>query len=306
MVPTIQYLRDSGRRALAAAGSLPANSDERQQLICLEVDLLIAHLLGISRLSVITRGAEPVSPDQAEEFNHLIARRIRFEPIAYITGTKEFFGRSFMVTPAVLIPRPETEMIVEQTLDILSESPRPYFITDIGTGSGAIILSIAAELRDRLGAEALSGGLLIGSDISPDALELAKLNAAALGLRGLVEFVQSDLLAQPLARAAISPVGGTRIIVSNLPYIADGEGLAAEVSNFEPTLALRAGVQGLDLFIRLAGELHSELAAGVFLLLECGAGQHREVERIFLSAGAQTAHTIFDLAGIGRVVAINR
>jgi release factor glutamine methyltransferase len=306
MVPTIQYLRDYGRRILStAAPSVPgAEREQHEQAAALDADLLLAWVLAKPRLAIVTGGGEPVAAEQQEQYNAVIKRRSLGEPVAYIIGEKEFFGREFVVTPAVLVPRPETELLVEQALLRLRPEDGPFNITDIGTGSGAILLSILAELSSRFRPDILDGGRFVAVDLSREALEIARLNCSRLGLEGRVEFVQSDLLEQPQARQALG-LDGTTLVVSNPPYIPVGDVLPKDVADFEPHTALFSGADGLDIIRRMASSLTRELSNGVALLVECGMGQAPEVERIFAAFGATTTRSVCDLAQIQRVVCAN-
>lgn len=306
MVPTIQYLRDYGRRVLSAAEpAVPGSGREQHdQAAAFDADLLLAWVLAKSRLAIVTGGSQPVTAEQQEQYNAVVKRRSLGEPVAYIIGVKEFFGREFVVTPAVLVPRPETELLVEQALLRLRPEAVPFNITDIGTGSGAILLSILAELCSRFGPAILERGRFVAIDLSREALEIARLNCYRLGLEGKVEFVQSDLLGEPQARQALGLVG-TTLVVSNPPYIPVSDVLPKDVADFEPHTALFAGADGLDIIRRMAKSLTGELSSGVTLLVECGMGQASEVERIFSAAGAATTASVRDLAQIERVVCAN-
>ena len=306
MIPTIHFLREAGRRKLDAA-SVQSNPD---QLSALDADLLLAHALGISRLQVITSGDKPVSSEEQDQFNFLIERRSRGEPLAYITGIREFYGREFIVTPDVLIPRPETELIVELALRQFALAtkgvPSPFLLIDAGVGSGSIILSILAELRDLYGENFIRQGTAFGLDLSSAALGVAEKNCALLGLAQHVRFIQSDLFNEAVIREALNKSsGGLRIVVSNPPYIPQNDQLPRDVHDFEPEMALRAGLDGLDLIRRLVCELTVDLKGDLKLFVECGIGQTEAICQMLRQDGIDRSKIYRDLAGIERVVAVN-
>ena len=300
MIPTVQFLRENGRRRLLDS----AGSDF--QVRALEADLLLSHLLGVSRLSLIAKNSEPVSTADQEAFGLLIERRRRGEPVAYILGQREFYGRDFIVSPAVLIPRPETEVIVERALAQFSEGAGPNLLIDAGTGSGAIVLSILAELRHRFGETVLNNTTAIALDISTAALAVAQANCALLRLEPHVRFVQSDLFEAAAVRAElVRPGYSLRVVVSNPPYIPESEMLPPDVGDFEPELALRAGPDGLSVIRRLIEALEPELKKDLRLLVECGIGQARAIDGLLRSGGIVKTSILRDLAGIDRVVGAN-
>jgi len=235
----------------------------------LDAELLLAHVLGVGRASLISSPDRGLEPDEARAFMDLAARRRGREPVAYILGTKGFRTIDLAVDPRVLIPRPETEFVVEAALSL----PEGARVVDVGTGSGAIALALKTERPDLT---------VAATDSSPDALELARDNAARLGLE--VEFVEGDLLAGLHADA----------VVSNPPYVAAGDRLPPDIG-FEPRAALYGGEDGLDVIRRLVAE-----AAGVpFVALEVGAGQAAAVTELMTG---RRVETIRDLAGHERVV----
>ncbi len=296
MIPTIQFLREIGRRELGGT----SNRDTEH----LEVDLLLGQVLGVERVQIVARSSAAVSAADQEEFGRLLARRRLGEPIAYILGRREFFGRDFIITPAVLIPRPETEIVVERALQQFEPECREFSLIDIGTGSGAIILSIMAELRERYGQSYLSRGRAAAVDISRQALDIAEANAAALGLVGFVDFIQSDLLENPAARAVLAPAA-MRQVVSNPPYVPALELLPKDVADYEPALALRAGADGLEVIRRIISALSTELSDDLRFLVECGEGQAAEIAGLLSAAGAARVEQFADYAGIARVVGAN-
>jgi len=235
----------------------------------LDAALLLAHVLGVDRAALITAPSRPLEPGEARAFMDLAARRRGREPVAYILGEKGFRRIVLRVDPRVLVPRPETEFVVEAALSL----PEGARVVDVGTGSGAIALALKDERPDFE---------VVGTDVSADALDVARGNAERLGLD--VSFVHGDLLAGLEADA----------VVSNPPYVAAGDRLPPDVG-FEPRAALFGGEDGLDVIRRLmkqAGDVP-------FLALEVGAGQASEVAA--LMTGREVS-VVRDLAGHERVV----
>jgi release factor glutamine methyltransferase len=265
-------LLDDGERRLAAAGVETPRVD---------AELLLAAAAGATRSEIV---AGLVDPEPAvEQYTAWIDRRAAREPLAYITGRQGFRRIELAVDRRVLIPRPETELLVS-----LAKVDRPCGILDVATGSGAVALALADELPD---------ATIVASDISPGALELARANAAALNATDVVEFVQSDLL------DAID--GVFDIITANLPYVTAAEyaGLQPEITEFEPRLALVGGDDGLDLVRRLAAAAPAHLKPGGLIALEIGEDQAIETEEILRAAGFVDTARHADLNEIERVVA---
>lgn len=247
----------------------------------LDAELLLAEATGSDRTAVVAQTIEP-SSEQLEQFEQLVARREAREPLAYIVGRKGFRRIELAVDPRVLIPRPETELLVA-----VAKVDRPCGILDVATGSGAVALALADELPD---------ATIAAADISEDALAVARTNAERLGVAGRVSFHRSDLLDQ---------ISGTfDAIVANLPYVTTAElaELQPEIARFEPTLALAGGEDGLDLVRRLAADAPARLKPAGLLALEIGAGQAEETERILRENGFVRTEIHNDLAGHGRVV----
>jgi release factor glutamine methyltransferase len=237
----------------------------------LDARLLAQHVLGWSteRYFVDSVGEEP--PGFLERFDALVSRRASREPFAYIVGHEEFWGRQFEVTPAVLIPRPETELIVEIALALLRDGAEGRTaICDVGTGSGCIAVSIAAE-RPQTG--------IIAVDRSPSALDVARRNAARYGVAPQIDFRRGDLF-EGVAETF-------DVIVSNPPYVAEGDRqtIQAEVGSYEPADALFAGVDGLDVIRRLVEEAPRHLAAGAHLVFEFGFGQADAIAELIREGG---------------------
>jgi release factor glutamine methyltransferase len=235
----------------------------------LDAELLLAHVLGVNRAALIASPSRELEPDEARAFMDLAARRRSREPVAYILGSKGFRTIDLHVDPRVLIPRPETEFVVEAALSL----PEGARVVDVGTGSGAIALALKTERPD------LS---VAATDVSAGALEVARENAARLGLD--VELAEGDLLAGFDADA----------VVSNPPYVAHGERLPADIG-FEPREALYGGEDGLDVIRRLIDATRNV----PFLALEVGAGQAPAVAALM---SGRRVETIRDLAGHERVV----
>ncbi len=250
----------------------------------LDAELLAAHAFGMSRIELYAHFDRPLAAAELASYRDLVSRRLAGEPVAYLLGHKEFWSLDLLVDSRVLIPRPDSETLVEEALDrITGPSAR---IADVGTGSGALALALA---------KARPEAQVFATDISPDALAVARANAERLGLA--VTFLQGDL-AQPLVSA-----GRFDLIVANLPYIpsADIDGLAADVRS-EPRLALDGGADGLALVRRLVAGAPEVLQPGGCLALEVGAGQAGAVAELLRGAGFGGVGSRRDLAGIERVV----
>lgn len=260
----------------------------------LDAEVLLRHVLGLEQDGLYLRLDDPLRSRDQEQFQQLLERRVAREPLAYITGHKEFWSLNFIVTPAVLIPRPETELLVELTLAYAHEYRHavPFRILDIGTGSGAIAVSLAAHLPD---AEVWA------TDISKAALRLAEANAQRYDLEKRMRFFHGDLF------EALDPTSAMfDFIVSNPPYIrrTDLAALASEICQWEPAVALDGGTDGLKLYRRIIGAAPSRLAEGGRLLLEIGSDQAQAVVGISVGAGCYLPASIHrDYAGRDRVVA---
>lgn len=250
----------------------------------LDAEVLAMHVASLTRAQLVTRAADPLVPEQQERLQALLARRARGEPVAYLTGTREFWSMELRITPDVLIPRPETELLVEEALArIPAESD--WTVADLGTGSGAVALAVARE-RPRC--------RVIATDSSAAALEVARGNARRLGIRN-IEFRHGDWL---------GPLAGERLdlIVSNPPYVAEGDPHLAEGDvRFEPPAALIAGAEGLDAIRIIAASAAAHLRPGGWLLLEHGDTQRTAVARILRDHGFREVRCRPDLAGLYRV-----
>ncbi len=250
----------------------------------LDAQLLLAEILGLDRVGLYLQFDRPLEAAELAAFREMVRRRARREPVQYILERAEFWSLPLRVTPAVLIPRADTEVLVEEALRVGSAAEA---ILDVGTGSGAIALALASEL---------TAARVQGIDLSPEALALAEYNARRNDLHGRVAFCRGDL--------RDLPEGPWGLIVSNPPYIpaADIAALGPEVRDFEPRLALDGGPDGLDAYRRLAAQASDRLAPGGWLVVEVGIGQAEEVSELFLQSGLTEIFTRDDYAGIPRVV----
>ncbi len=310
-------------------------------------ELLLMHVLGIDRAALLRDGGEPFPAGRLAEWEQLVRRKALGEPVQYMIGEQWFYGRPFTVTPAVLIPRPETELLVEAVIEAadrlwpaasredagdrkggaegdylgprgVGSKPKPASlyewgavadgrvptVVDVGTGSGAIAVTLASQ-RPRW--------RVCASDLSPDALEVARANAARHKAADRMAFVQGDLLApfipgrgQPLGSSAAPHVGlAVDVLVSNPPYIpaADLQGLQREVRDYEPHLALDGGADGLDPYRRMLEQLPLLAKLPRIVAFELGIGQPRIVAELLRSLGAwNDIRIISDYAGIERHV----
>jgi release factor glutamine methyltransferase len=269
------------REALASASSSIARRD---------ADTLLADLLQSDRAYLFAHPEAELTPTQASAFTALTARRAAHEPLQHLTGQQEFFGLTLRVTADTLIPRPETELLVEAVLAWAADQPSPLRILDIGTGTGAIALALATHLPT---------ATLTAVDISAEALGVARDNASALQLTHRIRFQPSDLL------SALPPDARFDAIVSNPPYIplADAPTLQPEVRDFEPTVALYAEADGLAIYRRLIPSARAALQPGGLLALEFGFGQREALRTLFEQNPGHWRDLRFldDYAGIPRV-----
>ncbi len=274
----------SARSALVAAGLQP-------QTAGMDAVLLARHAAGWDLATWLARQLEVAPPEFTTRFDSLIARRLTREPVAYIRGVQEFWGRDFMVTPAVLIPRPDTELLVEAALDFLKDRSGRV-VVDLGTGSGCIAISLALE-------QPLA--IVHAVDVSAAALEVARLNAARHGVEDRVRFSESALLS-----AVPEPVD---LIVTNPPYVAerDRPALAPEVREHEPGVALYGGEAGWDIIRAVLRDAPAALKSDGRLMMEIGFGQSEYIEAEIESIGALRLHELLnDLQGIERAAIIGR
>jgi len=265
----------------------------------LNAELLLAHSLNLNREELYVRLHRELNEGEKGALERLIQRRISGEPLQYILGHQEFWSINFKVDPRVLIPRPETEVLVEQSLSILSEKTfeQNPSVLEIGTGSGAIAIALAKEVKNIY---------LVATDISRDALILAKENAKSAGVQDQIQFVNADLFGPLRPSREKKPFD---LILSNPPYIVRRKicTLAKEVKDYEPTIALDGGKDGLAFYRRIIPEALGYLRAGGWLLLEVALGQGLDVsEWIDEEGNFFKPECIPDLSGIGRVVKARR
>lgn len=256
-----------------------------------DAEALLRHVLGWDRAKVVAESPSLLPPDAEGRFFALVEQRARRRPLQHLTGTQHFWRHEFLVGPDVLIPRPETELVVEAALDLLRDVRAPL-IVDVGTGSGCIALSLAAERPD---AE------VHAVDISPAALAVAEENARRLGLEGRVRLHLGDLL-EPLVGLA----GRIELVASNPPYVDAAENLAPEVRDHEPALALFPPADVRSVYRRLAPQACGLLRAGGWLVVEVGKGMEGEVGRLCEEAGLAVERVIPDVQSIPRALVTRR
>lgn len=262
----------------------------------LDAEVLLGHVLGLDRVALYVQFDRPLTADEVTAYRRAVARRGRREPVAQIIGSKEFFSLDFLVTRDVLTPRPETELLVEVGLRFLQEraaAGAPQRILDVGTGSGVLAVTLAKHLP---------AAQVWATDVSSAALEVAAANARRHGVAERIRFAQGEWTAPAAVAAPFD------LIVSNPPYIPgrDIEGLAPEVREYEPRLALDGGADGLDAYRALLPEALQVAAPGGLVAVEVGDGQADAVERIGVAAGLRAAKRWTDLAGRERVVTFTR
>lgn len=289
---TVGAALDDAVARLRASGSATAR---------LDAELLVAHAIGVERTAVVAHPEVPLPPPAARRLVGFVGRRVRGEPVAYIRGVKEFHGLAFAVDARALIPRPETELLVDlgvaRVAGALTGSPRPagsarYRIVDVGTGCGAVAVALAAALRRR---GFLADTDLLATDISADALALAVENAVGHGLAEAIRFARADLL--PPDEPPFD------LLLANLPYVPSGDLPRLPVAaSFEPALALDGGPDGLALVRRLLALLPAALRPGGGALLEIGAGEAGPLRAALYETLPGWGLALYDdLAGIPRV-----
>jgi release factor glutamine methyltransferase len=275
-VTLIRLLRAATER-LFAAGIEDAS---------LEAEVLLRHVLGITKTEFYLRFDAAVSHTDETAFELVLQRRISGEPTAYITGHREFFGLDFKVDRRVLIPRPESELLVERAILLGNGGARTF--ADVGTGSGCIAISIAY---------ALSGATVYAIDVSTDALEVAQMNCERHGVEDRVILLNGDLLS-PMSRRV-------DVIIGNLPYVKRSDVVGINTNGYEPRLALDGGPDGLDIMRRLSSQAASKLNPGGALLVELGQGQAEEACRIIRGdLDCDNCEVVKDLAGIERMLVV--
>jgi release factor glutamine methyltransferase len=277
---------EAARRALTAR--LKANAIDSAEL---DARLLAGAALGLDLTGLITAANRPLTTDESARLEQFAERRLAGEPVARILGHKEFWGLPLQLTPETLVPRPDTEAVVELALEMLRASGaagHSLRIADLGTGSGAILLALLSELPEARG---------FGTDISAVALQTARSNAARAGLADRATFIECDY--------ATGLSGRFDLIVSNPPYIrsVDIGGLATEVRDYDPRAALDGGADGLDAYRALIPQAACLLAPGAVLVVEAGQGQSDDIEGLMTAAGLTHERAPkADLAGIPRAV----
>lgn len=239
----------------------------------LDAEVLLGHVLGVARIQLYVEFERPLTAAEVDAYRSLVRRRGQREPVAHLVGQREFWSLELAVDGRVLVPRPETERLVELSLESMGETGR---LADLGTGSGAILLALLSEKRGWTG---------VGVDCSPAALEVAAANAARHGLEGRTQWLSGDLF---------EPLHGERfdLLVSNPPYIPSGEipDLQPEVARYDPHLALDGGQDGLEVIQRLAAGAARHLLPGGVVAVEFGAGQQDAVRDLFGGVGYADVH----------------
>jgi release factor glutamine methyltransferase len=276
-------------RNLASRAAIRLSSGPHPDRARPDAETLLLRVLGKSRSWLLAHSEEQLPNAEASRYDELLERRYRGEPIQYITGEAEFYGLPFHVTPDVLIPRPETEHLVEKAIELAARLPAPR-IVDVGTGSGCVAVALAHRLPQ---------AQITAIDLSAPALAIARQNAERNGVA--IRFLHGDLLA---------PVAGQQfeIVVSNPPYVplADRATLAVEVRDHEPALALFAGPDGLDVCRRLIPAAFAALIPGGFLLLEIGHGQSEAIAALLAASGFHRIEFLPDLQSIPRIACAQR
>ncbi len=279
------------RQAVCAARDQLSSVEDLRPTASQDAELLLLHTLSLPRTTIYAYPGRLLNPREQAAFAAVVSRRMQREPVQYITGVQEFYGLSLAVSPAVLIPRPETELLVEGALNRLPQTG-PVRIADIGTGSGAIAIAIASHLPQ---------AHLTAIDLSADALALAHHNATIHQVVDRIHFLASDLL------AALPPDAPPfDAILSNPPYIPDADraSLHPQVRDFEPAGALFAGTDGLSIYERLIPQARQHLGPAGLLAMELGAGQQPALARLLHDWHA--VQFLIDLQGIPRVVLARR
>ena len=282
----VDGLLREARRALKAAAFSPSLR---------EATLLLGHVLSLGEAPLLARGERVVTVGEARRFRHLVRRRLAGEPVAYLLGEREFYGRSFRVDRRVLIPRPESEHLIEALLERRSTLPARPRLLDIGTGSGCLAITLALEIAN---------SQVVATDLSPGALAVAAVNARRLGASERVSWLATDL------EAALG--GGARfdVVLSNPPYVApeDRQRLSLEITDFEPPQALFADDRGLAILLRLAPLAARRLVPGGWLACEIGDGQIEVLAQGFsdLAPELEWVEVRKDYAGKPRTVILRR
>jgi release factor glutamine methyltransferase len=260
--------------------------------------VLLCHLLGVDRTHLLTRSDEEIEPSRYEQYIEFVERRASGEPVQYITGHQEFYGRDFAVTPDALIPRPETEFIIERVIALSALRPVASvpLIVDIGTGSGCIAVTLAAEFP---------AARVIATDISSAALNVARANAERHSVSSRIEFLEGDLF-EPLAGRGLE--GAIDFIATNPPYVPseDQYVLQREVREWEPQVALFGGPKGLDIYRLLLADAQNYLKPDGFLVCEIGYTQLDRVTEMINETGLEVVEVTSDLQGFPRTLTIRK
>ena len=282
--PTYDALLRDAAVALTAAGI---------DNVRFEARLLLGQAAGLGVEQLVARGSDPVPAGVAAAMRELTGRRVRREPMAYILGEREFWGLPFKVSPAVLVPRPDSETLIETVLELLPERERPLRILDLGVGSGCLLLTLLREYPKATG---------VGVDASPEALAIAGENAGMLGVASRARLMVDDWRQAGWTDRLGGPFD---LLVSNPPYIETSTiaALMPEVANHEPRLALDGGPDGLEAYRIIAAAAPTLITAGGWALVEGGEGQAIDISGIFASVGMSPLAPRKDLAGVERVVA---
>lgn len=275
-------LRDAAV-ALTAAGIDNARFEAR---------LLLAHAAGVTIERLVAHGGDPAPAAVAETLRELTARRVRREPMAYVVGEREFWGLPFRVSPAVLVPRPDSETLIEAALALMPNRTEAWRIVDLGVGSGCLLLTLLREFPNAHG---------VGMDASTAALAVAAANAQALGVTGRLRLVEGDWRQSGWTERLAGPFD---LLVSNPPYVESAAiaGLMPDVARFEPHLALDGGPDGLAAYRAIAGAAAALVVSGGRVLIEAGEGQAPEIAALLSAAGFAPAAPWKDLGGIDRIV----
>lgn len=258
----------------------------------MNAEVLLMFLLGVNRAYLYADPERELTAEEESRYDEVLAQRATGMPSQYITGHQEFWGLDFIVSPAVLIPRPETEHLVETVLELAREVPRPKLV-DVGTGSGCIALALAHELKS---AE------VYAVDMSAEALEIAHANAVRLQLDRSVQFLRSNVL------EALMNTSGFDLVVSNPPYVGfdEADKVQKSVRDFEPRMAVFAGKQGLDVISPLVQQAHTVLKPGGWLAMEIGYSMRDIVVDLLSPTMWEDVRVVPDLQGIPRVVAARK
>jgi release factor glutamine methyltransferase len=282
----MRYIKGVSLRELYLLGrdSLRKSGIENPEL---EASLLLSSTLGINKTDIYAYPEREIEYNKVEMFNQLLERRLNGEPIAYILGEKEFFSRTFIVNPSVLIPRSETETLVEEALRKVKNIPFPL-VVDVGTGSGCIAVTIGCECEN---------AQIFATDISFDALMVARANAERYGVSSRIPFTCADFL-------SCFKEESLDIVLSNPPYISvtDFSSLESDIRDFEPKVSLFGGEDGLNYRRKIVLQATKVLKNDGWCIIEIGANQSEKVAEIFDGVGFKDVSIVKDLAGIGRVV----